>query len=194
MIKSPVHEEVSHVTLFYWRHKILSALKQIPVESFRGIVELDETYFLYSEKGRKHITERKPRKRGGKAKYRGISNDQICVLVARDRQKMTYSGVLGRGRIRTSKLNEEVGCLLSESNVLCTDSWRAFSSFANEKGLSHYRFKSDGKQRVKGAWFRYLDSKEYENTMANKKNMLITSCLYPVGQTNVNLRQSTSLG
>ena len=187
-------------------------------------MELDETYFLYSEKGKKNIIERKPRKRGGKAKYRGISNDQICVLVARDRQKMTYSGVLGRGRIRTSKLDEAIGGRLSETKILCTDSWRAFSTFANTKGLSHYRFKSDGKQRVKGvyhiqnvnnyhsrlkrwidrfngvatkylqnylAWFRYLDSKEYENTTSNKKNMLISSCLFPVKVTNTYLRQAS---
>lgn len=217
-----LNDEISYVTLFYWRHKILSSLKQIPIESFQGIVEMDETYFLYSEKGKRGITERKPRKRGGKAKYRGISNDQICVLVARDRQKMTYSGVLGRGRIRTSKLDEVISDHLSESNVLCTDSWRAFSSYARKKGLDHYRFKSDGKQRVKGvyhiqnvnnyhsrlkrwidcfnevatkylqhylAWFRYLDSKEYENTMSNKKSMLVTSCLFTVNFTNVGLRQ-----
>ncbi|MDQ0914615.1 transposase-like protein [Paenibacillus sp. V4I5] len=147
-----LHDEVSYVTLFYWRHKILAALKQIPTETFQGIVEMDDTYFLYSEKGRRNISERKPRKRGGVAKYRGISNDQICVLVARDRQKMTFSGVLGRGRIRTTKLDETIGSHLSDSNVLCTDSWRAFSSYANSKGLEHYRFKSDGKQRVKGVY------------------------------------------
>lgn len=84
-----LHKEVTHVTLFYWRHKILAALKQISTEDFKGIVEMDETYFLFSEKGKRNIADRKPRKRGGKAKYRGISNDQVCVLVARDRQKMT---------------------------------------------------------------------------------------------------------
>ncbi|WP_051317311.1 IS1595 family transposase [Ectobacillus panaciterrae] len=215
--------EVTHVTLFYWRHKILAALKQIPTEAFQGIVEMDETYFLFSEKGKRNIADRKPRKRGGKAKYRGISNDQVCVLVARDRQKMTYSGVLGRGRIRTTKLDEAIGGHISDSNVLCTDSWRAFSSYANSKGLAHYRFKSDGKQRVKGvyhiqnvnsyhsrlkkwmdrfngvatkylqhylAWFRYLDSKEYENTASNKKNMLVKSCLFSVTDTNDKLRLS----
>ncbi len=50
---------------------------------------MDETNFLYSKKGKKNISERKSRKRGGKAKFRDISKDQICVLVARDRQKMT---------------------------------------------------------------------------------------------------------
>jgi len=218
-----LNDEVTHVTLFYWRHKILSALKQIPTEAFQDIVEMDETYFLNSEKGKRNIAERKPRKRGGKAKYRGISHDQVCVLVARDRQKMTYSGVLGRGRIRTTKLDEATGGHLSDSNVLCTDSWRAFSSYANSKGMTHYRFKSDGKQRVKGvyhiqnvnsyhsrlkkwmdrfngvatkylqnylAWFRYLDSKEYENTASNKKNMLVKSCLFTVTDTNTKLRLS----
>jgi hypothetical protein len=42
---------VTWVTLFYWRHKLLSALKQLDIEQFDGIVEIDETYFLYSQKG-----------------------------------------------------------------------------------------------------------------------------------------------
>jgi hypothetical protein len=188
---------------------------------------MDESYFLYSKKGRQKITECKPCKRGGKAKYRGISNDQVCVLVARDRQKMTYSGVLGRGRIQTTKLDEAIGGHLSDSNVLCTDSWRAFSSYANSKGLAHDRFKSDGKQRVKGvyriqnvnsyhsrlkkwmdrfngvatiylqhylAWFRYVESKEYENTSSNKKKMLVKSCLYTVTDTNTKLWLSAYSG
>lgn len=41
-----LYGEVTHVTLFYWRHKILAVLKQIPTESFQGIVDMDETYFL----------------------------------------------------------------------------------------------------------------------------------------------------
>ncbi len=85
---------------------------------------MDETYFLYSEKGKRNITERKPREREGKAKYRGISYDQVCELVARARQKTTCSGVLGRGCIRTAKLDETIGGHLSDSNVLCTDSRR----------------------------------------------------------------------
>ncbi|KRE55826.1 hypothetical protein ASL11_34355 [Paenibacillus sp. Soil750] len=28
------------------------------------------------------------------------------------------------------------------------------------------------------AWFRYIDSKEYENTASNKENMLVKSCLF----------------
>lgn len=142
---------VHYVTLFYWRHKLLAALKQIDVEQFQGIVEMDETYFLYSEKGQRYLS-RKARKRGGSSKKRGISNDQVCVLVARDRQKTTYSRIVGKGRIVRTRLDEAVGSKLSASNVLCTDAWRAFMTYAKDKGLEHYRFKSDGKERVKGVY------------------------------------------
>jgi len=63
-------QDISHTTLFFWRHKILSAIAQM-------VVQMDETYFLYSEKGSRHIQGRKPRKRGGASQYRGISNEQV---------------------------------------------------------------------------------------------------------------------
>jgi hypothetical protein len=49
---------VTWVTLFYWRHKLLNALKQMDFEHFDGIVEVDETYFSYSQKGQRGITDR----------------------------------------------------------------------------------------------------------------------------------------
>jgi transposase-like protein len=144
--------EVHYVTLFYWRHKILSALKQMDFDQFAGIVEMDETYFLYSEKGRRNINGRKAHKRGGSSQFRGISKEQVCVLIARDRQKLTYSKVIGQGRIVKSRLDKAIGSKLSKSNTLCTDAWRAFKTYAKDKGLEHYPFKSDGKERVKGLY------------------------------------------
>ncbi|KAF0815885.1 hypothetical protein KIS4809_5312 [Bacillus sp. ZZV12-4809] len=128
--------EVHFVTLFYWRHKLLSALKQMDFEEFSGIVEMDETYFLYSEKGKRNIVGRKSRKRGGSSKYRGISKGQVCVLIARDRQKSTYSKVIGQGRIVKSRLDKALGSKLTSTNVLCTDAWRAFKTYAAEKSWS----------------------------------------------------------
>lgn len=142
--------DITHVTLFYWRHKLLSALEKIDFSAFSGIVEIDETYFLISNKGQKTGLIRKARRRGGASKYRGISHEQVCVLVARDREKSTYSKVIGMGRIVTKQLDEAIGKKLNKNNIICTDSWRAFSTYAKEKGLEHYRFKSDGKERVKG--------------------------------------------
>lgn len=122
------------------------------ISSFEGIVEMDETYFLYSEKGQRKIKDRKPRKRGGSAKKRGISNEQVCVLVARDRDKLTFSQTLGMGRLTKEQLDKAIGHKLSSENVLCTDSWRAFKTYATEKGMNIYQFKSDGKVRTKGLY------------------------------------------
>ncbi|MFA9558757.1 IS1595 family transposase [Evansella sp. AB-rgal1] len=144
--------DISYVTLFYWRHKLLSALNKMEFSDFQGIVEMDETYFLYSEKGSRHIKGREPRKRGGTAKKRGISNEQVCVLVVRDRDKMTFSQALGMGRLTKDQLEKAIGHKLSNKNVLCTDSWRAFKTYAAEKGMVIYQFKSSSKIRTKGIY------------------------------------------
>lgn len=54
--------------------------------------------------------------------------------------------------LRTNKLDVAIGCHLTETNILCTDSRRAFSSYANKKKIEHFCFKLEGKQRVKGVF------------------------------------------
>ena len=56
--KSAQEVGVTWVTLFYWRHKLLTAIRQVSIDKLEGIVEMDETYLLHSEKGNKNITER----------------------------------------------------------------------------------------------------------------------------------------
>lgn len=144
---------VTWVTLYYWRHKLLNALKQMDFEQFEGIVEVDETYFLYSQKGKRGITDRKPRKRGGSSKHRGISHEQFCVLVARDSTKATVSKVACMGRIVKTKVKKMIGSKLTSENVLVTDAWRAYKTYAIEKGIEHYRIKSNGgKHVIKGLY------------------------------------------
>ncbi len=79
---------------------------------------------------------------GGKSQFKGISHEQVCVLVARDRTKNTFVGLLGRGRITKKQLDKAIGDKLNSSTVLCTDAWRAFKTYANDKGFTHYRFKT----------------------------------------------------
>lgn len=75
-----VHENTS----LRWRHRMLSLVRTDRQLPLRGIVEADEMYLLESEKGACQRT-RPARKRGGVASKRGISSEQVCVLVARDR-------------------------------------------------------------------------------------------------------------
>jgi transposase-like protein len=88
LTKTAERVKVSIPTAFNWRHKILDSLHNLEDDSLSGIVEADDTFFLHSQKGNRNIG-RHPRKRGGKSKKRGISDDQVCVVVARDRNDNT---------------------------------------------------------------------------------------------------------
>lgn len=70
---------------FDWRYKILASLDADDGGEFVGITESDETFFLRSEKGME-VTDRSPRKRGGKSTKRGVSEDQVAVIVTQDRK------------------------------------------------------------------------------------------------------------
>nr|WP_202079007.1 IS1595 family transposase [Caldalkalibacillus salinus] len=52
----------------------------------------------------------------------------------------------------TGMVLEEISEKLSTENVLCTDAWRAFKTYATEKDISIYQFISDGKIRTKGLY------------------------------------------
>lgn len=144
---------MSHVALFYWRHKLLSALKQNEIKGFSNILEVDETYFLYSEKGKRQVKGRKPRKRGGSSKYRGISYEQVCVLVARDRTRNTLSKPVCMGRIDKDKVDKTLGSYITDKTTLCSDSWKSYGTFALEKGIQHYSINvSKGEYVVKNIY------------------------------------------
>jgi transposase-like protein len=136
---------ISWVTAFYWRHKFYVALAQFDVEHFVGITEADETFILESQKGQRNL-DRKARKRGGSAKKRGISNEQVCILALRDRSKSTFLKIIGTGRPSIQEIDQNIGNRLDNTNILCSDALVAYSRYANVHQLSHhYSFKSHEK-------------------------------------------------
>ncbi len=81
-------------TAFRWRHRFLKLPNGQQAISLAGIAEADETYFLESQKGKRQGLSRAPRKRGGKASKRGLSEEQIPVLICRDRAGNTADFML----------------------------------------------------------------------------------------------------
>ncbi len=81
-------------TAHRWRHRFLAAPKFIQSQALGGIAEADETYFLRSHKGQRKGLDRPPRKRGGRASKRGLSAEQVPVLVVRDRAGGTADFIL----------------------------------------------------------------------------------------------------
>ena len=126
--------DIDLTTSFRWRHRFLEAIKAIQPKTLAGTVEADETYFLYSEKGSHHL-DRPARKRGGKATKRGLSDEQVPVLIARDRNKATADRILDD---RSEKsIADMLGPLVSADAVLVSDGAQAYRAFADKAHILH---------------------------------------------------------
>ena len=151
----PIHKiakelKIAVTTAFYWRHKILSALKKVTKSNLAGIIEADETYFPLSFKGQKKGLPRKAHKRGGQIKKRGTSKDQVCVLTAIDRDKNNWMKPVCLGNLAKEYLDGEFANSIAPDAVLVTDKHRSYKSFAAKREMTHKRLYSQ--QPPRGAY------------------------------------------
>ena len=138
-------------TSFRWRHRFLINAKldrQLPL---RGITEADETYLLESQKGARQLT-RPARRRGGVAHKRGLSSEQVCILVARERSGSTVDFVTGRAPMTGAQLHQHLAPILASDSVLVTDGHPAYATFARRCGIVHHAVNISNGTRVDGAW------------------------------------------
>lgn len=142
--------EVHKSTSFRWRHRFLTLPKTDRPLGLHGIAEADEMYLLESEKGARHLA-RPPRKRGGAASKRGISGEQVCILVARDRAGRTIDCVTGKGPITKKQLTRCLLPMMDPDLLLVTDSNAAYRAFSSAQGFSHEAVNLKAGVRVKGA-------------------------------------------
>lgn len=101
---------ISHQTVFTMRHKILMAMEELPGFNdavLDGVSELDETFVLECEKGRKFADNapRKPRKHGAKASKRGISNEYVCICTGVERGGDAYALSANRAKPDAQELS-----------------------------------------------------------------------------------------
>lgn len=127
---------VSVQTAFDWRHKILSGLSDTAVE-FKGITEIDDIWFLYSQKGRKGLQF--SRERGG-SKRQGDNKYQVKLLVTADRESNKDFSVAKIGRITKSDIARKVGGKFNKSCTLVSDKHRSISAFAKSENIEHVNF------------------------------------------------------
>jgi hypothetical protein len=119
-----------------WRHRFLEATKHDRPACLSGIAEADETFLLESQKGARKL-DRPARKRGGTASTPGISTEQVCILVARDRAGQTCDFVTGRGPVTKRQLHQHLRPILASGTLLVTDANGAYRAFAKEANIEH---------------------------------------------------------
>ena len=129
-------------TTFIWRHKILDAIREhYKCISLSLNIECDETFFQESFKGN-HSKDgfampRKPHKRGGQSRYRGISKEKVYVLTALDQSKNLFIAPITMGKPRSSDLIRSVGKVIKSKSLLITDSLFAYRTLCSYCKVSH---------------------------------------------------------
>lgn len=140
--------EINLKTAFYWRHKILYALRDFLMsDKVGGVVETDETYFLQSFKGQKWLLPRPARKRGGKATKRGISNEQVCVMTSTDHKGKYLADLVCYGRVSHNSIERFFDNRIEPNSIIVTDEHKSYLRFAKE---NHFKLKQvkRGKHKV----------------------------------------------
>ena len=127
--------DVHRNTAFRWRHRFLDSPNGNKPASLSGIAEADEAFFLESFKGKKKAMPRASRKRGSKAAKPGLSDEQIPVLICRDRSGNTTDFILEKDD--RQHLVEALKPILPSDTILCTDGSRAMVGVARKLGITH---------------------------------------------------------
>lgn len=134
-------------TAFRWRHRFLRLASQANANPLTGIVEVDETFFVESNKGKRKITHRSPRKRGGQGnKNRKV--DKIPVVIARDRSGHVSDIVTEE--LGKASIHEFLKPIVDQESILCSDGASWYKTFAAGQGIAHHRLITLDHQRVIG--------------------------------------------
>lgn len=145
--KSAKETGISIQTSFDWRHKLLASFGSVRIDGFEGIVESDDLFFAYSEKGNRNL-DRKPKQRGEKASKAGVSNEKVAVIATCDRTGNKDFKVVTTGRISKKDLDKALAGKLDKIEVLCTDGHRSYTAFSKDYNIVHKKFNASKGQRA----------------------------------------------
>ena len=152
--KTAARVRVHRTTAFRWRHRFLVLPRDVKANKLTGVAEADETYVLRSYKGqrRKLLIEelRKPRHRGGKAAKRGLSAEQVPILVLRNRAGQTTDHMLEVANKHS--VTEVMRPALADDAVLCTDGSGMLAQVARDLGIEHHAVNTLRGEHTRGAW------------------------------------------
>jgi len=141
---------IARTTALRWRHRFLAAPKELRAPRLTGVAEADQTYFLRSAKGERLGLLRKARKRGGKARQRGLSREQVPVLLARDRAGQTADFILEVDDAEHA--SDKLRPLMAKDAILCTERDATMCATARKLGIEHHAVNVSAGMRVDGPW------------------------------------------
>ncbi len=145
--KSALYCGISKNTAFTWRHKILGALQKMAGSVIlNGIIEADETFFPVSYKGNHKNSQsftmpRKAHKRGKSVHKRGLSQEQLCVPCAVNRNGLSIAKASNLGKISTKSLHKVYDGKIDKDSTMVTDLMNSYRRFTNKNGIQLIQLK-----------------------------------------------------
>ncbi|WP_227370881.1 IS1595 family transposase [Halomonas sp. M20] len=149
---------ISLKTAFRWRHRFLHESASANTSAMSGIIEVDETFFVASCKGKRHLTHRKPRKRGGQGGKKKKA-DKIPVVIARDRNG--HVSDLVDPMLQKSTVHAFLAPIIDSDSILCSDGHRWYKTFSADHGIAHHRLITLDNQRVIGKEYHIQNVNSY---------------------------------
>ena len=141
---------VSYVTLFYWRHKLLSALKMVKQNKMQGKFEIENLFLKFSRKGQKGIEHDEKRVHDQSVSYINISNNKVCVITALDSHKNIYSRAVGMGRMNAMDMENYIGKILNKNKQAVSRPKSFFAMFFKRKKIREInKFLDNSSEAVK---------------------------------------------
>ena len=125
----------------------VAAVRQSP-DRLAGMVEADETFALESRKGERNLNLR-PRRRGGKARKRGLSREQVPIPVATDRGGATLSRTLAK--LDADSVKRALAPVIAPDALLVSAAGRCHRPAAAALGILHESVTRSAGERVRGA-------------------------------------------
>jgi len=107
-----------------------------PLENVTAGYPPGQMFLLASQKGSRKL-DRPPRKRGSRARRRGISRELDCILVARERSGQAIDAVTGRGALSAAQLTQHLLPTLDPDALLVSDANAAYRVFAGKHRIAH---------------------------------------------------------
>lgn len=150
--------EMARQTVLDWRHKILCAFNETFTKEFMGIVETDDVYMRFNQKGRTSLSGtfldeyrrtftvtnaygNRVSKRFDGLRRSGVSDEQVAVLFCVDRYKTIGTKMLRKGKINTASVkrvfNSDFDKRFNYGNIMVTDGETAYNRVFSQKIYSH---------------------------------------------------------
>lgn len=109
---------ISIQTSFDWRHKLLTSFNSASTEGFRGIIEQNELYFQYSEKGKRKLE--KPLI--SEIQESSINGNKVAVIATCDRSGTEDLRVITKGDILSEDILSTLEGRVRRAGVIISNS------------------------------------------------------------------------